>query len=335
MSVELWTTVDQFITDLLVPSDPVLDAALQSSVAAGLSHRSTSRRIKGSCCTSSRACAGRNGFLRSGPSVATARSGWRGRCRRAAASSRWSFIPSMPRWRARFSLFRRIDRDRLTCGSGAPLHPCCRHSPQKAGDPSILSSSMPTRSAPRIYFELGAQAFPALYGDHRGQRRAQRRGGRSPPSADASVQGIRRFNAPAGAAPAARERHRAADGGQQGLRRLCPRTRRLDCPTAMMTWPALSLKDPWSQRARPEALRVIVNRAQALTNARACRMRQPGIVAEGAIGTRLAMVEVSAARPRPRARPPAYRLSAGEMPRVGVSACKRQNATCKFPVPTL
>jgi len=31
-----WTDVDRYITDLLVPSDPVLDHALESSVAAGL-----------------------------------------------------------------------------------------------------------------------------------------------------------------------------------------------------------------------------------------------------------------------------------------------------------
>ena len=36
MSQEQWTAVDRYITDLLVPADPALDAALQSSVAAGL-----------------------------------------------------------------------------------------------------------------------------------------------------------------------------------------------------------------------------------------------------------------------------------------------------------
>jgi predicted O-methyltransferase YrrM len=33
---ELWTTVDQYITDTIVPSDPVLDAALEASEKAGL-----------------------------------------------------------------------------------------------------------------------------------------------------------------------------------------------------------------------------------------------------------------------------------------------------------
>jgi predicted O-methyltransferase YrrM len=33
---ELWTEVDRYITDLLVPPDPVLDAALEASTAAGL-----------------------------------------------------------------------------------------------------------------------------------------------------------------------------------------------------------------------------------------------------------------------------------------------------------
>lgn len=35
MTQELWTEVDRYITDLLVPSDPVLDAVLQASDAAG------------------------------------------------------------------------------------------------------------------------------------------------------------------------------------------------------------------------------------------------------------------------------------------------------------
>jgi predicted O-methyltransferase YrrM len=33
---EQWTAVDRYLTDLFVPSDPVLDAALQASAAAGL-----------------------------------------------------------------------------------------------------------------------------------------------------------------------------------------------------------------------------------------------------------------------------------------------------------
>ena len=36
MSLEQWTAVDGYITDLFLPSDPVLDATLQASVAAGL-----------------------------------------------------------------------------------------------------------------------------------------------------------------------------------------------------------------------------------------------------------------------------------------------------------
>src|SRR5215470_4804369 len=36
MTQERWTAVDRYVTDLLVPPDPALDAALQSSVAAGL-----------------------------------------------------------------------------------------------------------------------------------------------------------------------------------------------------------------------------------------------------------------------------------------------------------
>jgi predicted O-methyltransferase YrrM len=36
MSQDIWTAVDNYFGDLLIPSDPALDAALQASVAAGL-----------------------------------------------------------------------------------------------------------------------------------------------------------------------------------------------------------------------------------------------------------------------------------------------------------
>ena len=36
MSQEQWAAVDRYITDLLLPADPVLDAALADSAAAGL-----------------------------------------------------------------------------------------------------------------------------------------------------------------------------------------------------------------------------------------------------------------------------------------------------------
>ena len=36
MNPEQWTAVDRYLTDLLVPADPVLDAALEASQAAGL-----------------------------------------------------------------------------------------------------------------------------------------------------------------------------------------------------------------------------------------------------------------------------------------------------------
>src|SRR5216683_7330532 len=36
MAQELWTAVDRYLTDLLVPPDPALDEALRDSAAAGL-----------------------------------------------------------------------------------------------------------------------------------------------------------------------------------------------------------------------------------------------------------------------------------------------------------
>ena len=38
MTLDVWTAVDKYITDLLVPSDSALEAALQASSAAGLPH---------------------------------------------------------------------------------------------------------------------------------------------------------------------------------------------------------------------------------------------------------------------------------------------------------
>src|SRR5262245_56744369 len=47
MSQELWTAVDQYYNELFIPSDPVLDAALQDSEAAGLpAHNVTSNQGK-------------------------------------------------------------------------------------------------------------------------------------------------------------------------------------------------------------------------------------------------------------------------------------------------
>ncbi|MGB2633527.1 MAG: hypothetical protein WAM58_06295, partial [Candidatus Acidiferrum sp.] len=36
MTQELWTAVDQYINETLIPSDPILEAALQASEKAGL-----------------------------------------------------------------------------------------------------------------------------------------------------------------------------------------------------------------------------------------------------------------------------------------------------------
>ena len=36
MTKEPWTAVDRYLTDLFVPSDPLLDAALQAAADAGL-----------------------------------------------------------------------------------------------------------------------------------------------------------------------------------------------------------------------------------------------------------------------------------------------------------
>ena len=80
MSRQLWSDVDGYIAELLLGDDPALDAALQASAAAGLPPIAVSPP-RASCCTCWRASTARAASSSWARWAATARSGWRVRCR--------------------------------------------------------------------------------------------------------------------------------------------------------------------------------------------------------------------------------------------------------------
>ena len=84
MSKDQWTLVDQYIEGLFVGADPALEAALAASTAAGLPSIAVSPSQGKLLYLLARPSA-RGGSSRSARSAATARSGWRGRCRPRAA----------------------------------------------------------------------------------------------------------------------------------------------------------------------------------------------------------------------------------------------------------
>jgi hypothetical protein len=96
MTEEKWTTVDRYITDLLVQPDAALDAALLASAEAGLPQHNVSAN-EGKLLLLLAQIRGRALSWRSARWAATARSGWRGRCLPMAASSRWKRTRSTPR----------------------------------------------------------------------------------------------------------------------------------------------------------------------------------------------------------------------------------------------
>ena len=65
MSLEQWTAVDRFLTDLLVPHDAALEATLRASDAAGLP-RTASLRRKASSCSCWRRCTARGNIAAAG-----------------------------------------------------------------------------------------------------------------------------------------------------------------------------------------------------------------------------------------------------------------------------
>ncbi len=79
MNQETWTAVDRYLTDLLGPSDPVLDAALADSATAGLPAINVSP-TQGRLLQLLARVQGARNILRSGPWAATARSGWPRHC---------------------------------------------------------------------------------------------------------------------------------------------------------------------------------------------------------------------------------------------------------------
>ncbi len=79
MSQDQWTAVDQYITELFVPPDAALDAALQASTEAGLPPINVAQN-QGKLLHILARSGGARPFWRSARSAATAPSGWHGRC---------------------------------------------------------------------------------------------------------------------------------------------------------------------------------------------------------------------------------------------------------------
>lgn len=84
MDQDQWNRVDAYFSATLVPSDDVLDAALAASEAAGLPAINVAPN-QGKLLQLLATIRGARRILEVG-SAATARSGWRARCRRAAGS---------------------------------------------------------------------------------------------------------------------------------------------------------------------------------------------------------------------------------------------------------
>jgi hypothetical protein len=91
MTQETWTAVDRYIADQLLTPDAALKAALESSEAAGLPPINVSPP-QGKMLMMLAQLHGARTVLEVGTLGATARSGWRGRCRPGGASSRWKSI---------------------------------------------------------------------------------------------------------------------------------------------------------------------------------------------------------------------------------------------------
>jgi hypothetical protein len=98
MSKEQWTAVDDYFADLLIAPDPALEAALQTSADAGIPAIQVSPHQGKLLLLLARIQRART-ILEIGTLAVTAPSGWRARCRRTAAWSRWRSTRSTPSWR--------------------------------------------------------------------------------------------------------------------------------------------------------------------------------------------------------------------------------------------
>ena len=175
-----WTAVDRYFTDLLLPPDPALDAALRASAAAGLPAINVSPN--------------QGKLLHAARPVAAAPADPRDRHARrlqhdlarpraaagtpAAGSSRWRTAASTPTSPAPTS-----PAPGWPTSSTSASAPAIDTLPQianaaKAAARSTSSSSTPTRPNTADYFAWVAEARPAAARDRRRQRRPQGRGDR-------------------------------------------------------------------------------------------------------------------------------------------------------------
>ena len=191
MAREQWTTVDRYFIDLFVPPDPVLEAALQAAADAGLPPINVAPN-QGKLLAILRSRWGRAPFLRSARSAATARSGWRGRCRLTAHSLPWRPTPRMPALLVPTS--RAPDWPiGSKCGSGAPWTRC-RSSPQidaRPFDLVFIDADKPSYTAYLDWALKLTRRGSLIIADNIVRNGAVVDAN----SDDQNVQGVRRFNA--------------------------------------------------------------------------------------------------------------------------------------------
>ena len=97
VSQDLWTGVDQYVVDHLVPTDEALEAALAATAEAGMPDIGVAP-TDGKLLHLLARLRGARTILELGTLAGTARSGWPGRCRRRAGWSPWRPTRGTPKW---------------------------------------------------------------------------------------------------------------------------------------------------------------------------------------------------------------------------------------------
>ena len=126
---ETWTAVDRYLTDLFVPPDAALDAAIEASAAAGLPDIQVSPNQGKLLHLLARSHGARTSW-NSARWADIARSGSPGHCRRAGGSSRWNTSRNMPRSPGQIS--RGPASPTWSKSASAPPWRRCRNWPPKA-----------------------------------------------------------------------------------------------------------------------------------------------------------------------------------------------------------
>ena len=149
MSQEQWTAVDGYINDSLVAPDPALSEAVRASAAAGLPPIAVSPN-QGKLLHLLARASGRGRFWRSARWAATARSGWRGRCR---PGGRLITLEADPKHAevARANIARAGLADVVELRVGARWTRCRNSPPRGAGPFDLIFIDADKRSKPEYF----------------------------------------------------------------------------------------------------------------------------------------------------------------------------------------